>query len=114
MARMNDREGAHGRRDRAPLLGRDRELDLLVELLDEAPRGGGRHALVVGAAGIGKSRLLRELEEIARRTGVRTLAASGDPLTTDAAFGTLLELIAPLAAGGAGAAGGGARTAGAD
>jgi class 3 adenylate cyclase/tetratricopeptide (TPR) repeat protein len=45
----------------APLFGRDRELRALHELLDDAIRTGTpRLALVLGPAGIGKSRLVRE------------------------------------------------------
>lgn len=45
----------------APMLGRDRELGTLLGLLDEAMETGlPRLVLVVGPAGIGKSRLLRE------------------------------------------------------
>ena len=48
----------------APLLGRDRELDVLHGLLDEAIRTGRPSlGLVTGAAGIGKSRLMREFLE---------------------------------------------------
>src|SRR3989440_11349144 len=45
----------------APLLGRDRELRALHELLDDTIRTASpRLGLVVGPAGIGKSRLVRE------------------------------------------------------
>ena len=48
----------------SPLLGRDRELDVLHGLLDEAIRTGKPSlGLVVGAAGIGKSRLMRDFLE---------------------------------------------------
>jgi DNA-binding SARP family transcriptional activator/tetratricopeptide (TPR) repeat protein len=46
----------------APFIGRRRELDRLAGLLDEAVRTGTtRLVLVYGTAGIGKSRLVREL-----------------------------------------------------
>ena len=52
----------------APMIGRDRELDLLSGLLDEAIEvDRPRLVTIYGAAGIGKSRLLREL--IARVDG---------------------------------------------
>jgi class 3 adenylate cyclase len=59
----------------ADMIGRERELSTLVGLLDEAiERGEPRLAVVYGAAGIGKSRLVREL--------VRSAATSGPAPTT--------------------------------
>jgi len=52
----------------APLIGRDRELATLRSLLDESiERGEPRLAVVYGAAGIGKSRLVWELVQDAAR-----------------------------------------------
>ncbi len=48
------------------LVGRDHELDLLLGLVRRAGEGDGGAALVVGEAGIGKSRLVNEF---ARRAG---------------------------------------------
>ncbi|HYZ91566.1 MAG TPA: tetratricopeptide repeat protein [Actinomycetota bacterium] len=54
-----------GRRERGPgghpLIGRDTELDLLTEALDQARERKGRFVEIRGEAGIGKSRLLGEL-----------------------------------------------------
>ncbi len=56
----------------APLVGREEELARLEGLFDRVVREGASHLItVVGQAGIGKSRLLQELE---RRLGVRPLA----------------------------------------
>ena len=46
--------------DRGPLVGRDRERDRVVAVLDRALTGRGGAALVEGEAGIGVSRLLEE------------------------------------------------------
>jgi class 3 adenylate cyclase len=52
----------------APMVGRRRELATLTEALDEAvERGAPRMILVLGTAGIGKSRLIREFVAAARR-----------------------------------------------
>jgi class 3 adenylate cyclase len=48
-----------------PLVGRDGELRLLVDALDELVSGRGRIVLVLGPPGIGKTRLLRELRALA-------------------------------------------------
>ena len=45
-----------------PLVGRNEELDLLLRRWQEAKTGEGRVVLLSGEAGIGKSRLLAELE----------------------------------------------------
>lgn len=69
-------DGAMTRTLQAPLVGRDRDLRLLEDLLDEAVRAGRPSlGLVVGPAGIGKSRLMREFlaKAEARVPGLRVL-----------------------------------------
>jgi DNA-binding SARP family transcriptional activator len=56
-----------------PLVGRQSEMARLGDLLEEARRGHGGLAAVVGEAGIGKSRLLTELAAVAVRHGDRVL-----------------------------------------
>src|SRR5215470_9913586 len=56
-----------------PLMGRERELDILRERFREAKSGRGQVVLVAGDAGIGKSRLLLEFR--------RHLAESGEDAT---------------------------------
>jgi predicted ATPase/class 3 adenylate cyclase len=51
-----------------PLVGRERELDALLAAFDSAEQGHGQVVFLVGDAGIGKSRLLREFRE---RLGAR-------------------------------------------
>jgi class 3 adenylate cyclase/predicted ATPase len=46
-----------------PMVGRGRELDLLNERWHRAVGGEGQAILIIGEPGIGKSRLIRELEE---------------------------------------------------
>jgi AAA ATPase domain/Adenylate and Guanylate cyclase catalytic domain len=47
----------------APLIGRDEDLELLLRRWTQAATGEGRVVLLAGEPGIGKSRLLVELEE---------------------------------------------------
>jgi DNA-binding SARP family transcriptional activator len=53
----------------ARLVGRDRELDSLRQALARAREGSGQLVTIIGEAGIGKSRLVRELRENMRHTG---------------------------------------------
>lgn len=46
-----------------PLVGRDEEMSLLVDLWDEATDATGQIVCVIGEAGLGKSRLVREIRE---------------------------------------------------
>ena len=52
------------------LFGRERQLDLLSRLLEQARAGRGHTGLIVGEAGIGKSRLLAELKATAIEQGL--------------------------------------------
>ncbi len=56
-----------------PVVGRRLELELLDERLEKALAGECQLALVGGDAGMGKTRLLREIEEMAKSQGVRVL-----------------------------------------
>jgi class 3 adenylate cyclase/tetratricopeptide (TPR) repeat protein len=51
------------------VVGRDEELSRLEDTLLDAARGDSRFVVVMGEAGIGKSRLTSEVEERARRLG---------------------------------------------
>ena len=58
---------------RPPFVGRQREIGALAERLAAAAQGRGGVVLVSGEPGIGKTRLLLELEERARTAGWRVL-----------------------------------------
>ena len=47
----------------SPLVGRDEEMGLLIDLWDEATDESGQIVCVIGEAGLGKSRLVREIRE---------------------------------------------------
>jgi len=55
------------------MVGRDKELDQLKELLRATIKGKGNTVLVSGEAGIGKTRLVKELETYAEPLGVKVL-----------------------------------------
>lgn len=56
-----------------PLVGRAAERQALIDALDGAIAGSGTTVLLAGEAGIGKTRLARELELVARRKNVLVL-----------------------------------------
>jgi TOMM system kinase/cyclase fusion protein len=67
-----------------PLIGRERELELLLDLWRRSAAGTGQVALVSGEPGLGKSRLVQALRERASREGpdgdgARWLYAYGSP-----------------------------------
>jgi hypothetical protein len=57
-----------------PFVGRDAEMRLLREALEESVAGSGRVVLLTGEPGIGKTRTAYELAALARRTGAAVLA----------------------------------------
>jgi tetratricopeptide (TPR) repeat protein len=67
--------GAH---DETPMIGRERELQILLDALRSAVAGSGRVVELVGPPGIGKSRLLNELRS---RAAGEVLWAEGDVYT---------------------------------
>ena len=54
------------------LVGRDRELGVLLGCLDEAQQGRASLVVCVGGPGIGKTRLVEEFAGLARKRGVMT------------------------------------------
>ncbi|MFN2171212.1 MAG: SpoIIE family protein phosphatase [Candidatus Promineifilaceae bacterium] len=52
----------------SPMVGRDRELQILLELTDAVAAGLGRAVLIVGESGLGKKRLVAEWNEAVTRT----------------------------------------------
>ena len=63
------------RRERflAPMVGRDDEVQRVRGFLREARSGEGMAACISGEAGVGKTRLIQELQQACRREGARVL-----------------------------------------
>ncbi|MEO8510686.1 MAG: adenylate/guanylate cyclase domain-containing protein [Chloroflexota bacterium] len=81
-------------RPRAPLVGRERELEELAPLLDRlaAGRPGGVVA-IVGEPGVGKSRLTDEMRDRAAASGIGWLEARGLSYGAGLAYWPFLELL---------------------
>jgi class 3 adenylate cyclase len=81
------------RPDLSPFLGREAELQWLVQHW-QAAAGGQRRALrLVGEAGIGKSRLVREFRQWLAAAGHRTLECRCAPEHAGSAFQPLIDLL---------------------
>ncbi|MEZ4293911.1 MAG: AAA family ATPase [Polyangiaceae bacterium] len=89
---------AAGRAKSSTLVGRDRELSALLSLIADAVHARTpRAAIVTGDAGIGKSRLARELAVQAAQRGISVWVGRGDPAGRPPPFGVLGDMIHRLA-----------------
>ena len=67
------------RRRLAPLIGRSREMELLAHRLEEARAGAGQAVALIGAAGIGKTRLLEEFRASLDEAGIESMLVRCKP-----------------------------------
>jgi DNA-binding SARP family transcriptional activator/tetratricopeptide (TPR) repeat protein/biotin operon repressor len=81
------------RPDRLPLVGRQSELAELLNQVESAVRGEGALSFVYGEAGVGKTRLLSELERNAEWRGIRTAWGRCYELTGPPAYQPLVEIM---------------------
>jgi len=81
------------------LIGRDAQVASLRQLLGRARDGNGRVALIVGEAGVGKTRLLRELIDEARRAGFFVLQGACFEAERSIPYAPLLDLVRLFASG---------------
>ncbi len=73
--------------------GRDAELTILGQHLDQLLSGTGTVVLVEGGAGMGKSRLLVEVAAMARRLSIRVGSGAADPADTVVQLSVLMEAL---------------------
>ncbi|MEJ5308224.1 MAG: BTAD domain-containing putative transcriptional regulator [Anaerolineae bacterium] len=79
---------------RLPLVGRERERALLTAQLDAALNALGGLVLLEGEAGVGKTRLLREIARDAEWRGFDVLWGSGQPFAPATPYSPLVEALA--------------------
>src|SRR3954468_20306354 len=75
------------------LVGRAPQVAGLRRVLDRAREGNGRVALIVGEAGVGKSRLLRAMTEEARTAGFLVLHGACFEAERSIPYAPLLDLV---------------------
>jgi DNA-binding SARP family transcriptional activator/Tfp pilus assembly protein PilF len=79
--------------DRLPLVGRQSVLAEMLKKVEAAAQGAGGLILVYGEAGVGKTRLLRELARNAQWRGIRTAWGRCYELAGPQAYQPLLEIL---------------------
>ncbi|MFC7544179.1 AAA family ATPase [Siccirubricoccus deserti] len=75
------------------LVERAAELAALSAAIEPVAVGGGRLVALVGEAGVGKSRLVREFIVRTLPPGWRVVRAAADPQTSDTAYATVAALL---------------------
>ena len=80
------------------LLERDTELAMLRATAAAAAAGDGRVALITGPAGVGKTRLLKEVRVAGLGDDGQTLFARAGELEREYPFGVVRQLFEPLLA----------------
>src|SRR6516165_7300430 len=87
--------GAHepARRGESPLVGRECEMATVSAILDEAIGGAGCVVNIMGAPGIGKSRLVRESAVIAAGRGVSVFTTYCESHARDIPFRAVTRLL---------------------
>src|SRR5438270_3741605 len=78
---------------RAPLIGRESDMALLVGALEDALAGKGHIVSIVGEAGLGKTRPVDELLADPRALGARVARARCSPYDAHRAYGAISDLL---------------------
>ena len=76
-----------------PLVGREREIGLLEDWFRLTCSGAGQAVMIVGEAGIGKSRLVKALRERLVASGAAWWIAYGSPATQNSPLAPLIDLL---------------------
>jgi len=81
---------------RTPFIGREDETRAIYESITRALRDRGGVFAVAGEPGIGKTRLIQEIQSLATLDGLNVFASRCKPHHSDRPFGVLIELIPSL------------------
>src|SRR5260370_42358115 len=77
----------------SPIRGRDEQLQMITGLLERVRAGAGGVAIIEGAAGLGKTRLLAAARGTAAALSFRTGLGAAEPGHSSGAPATLLEAL---------------------
>jgi predicted ATPase len=78
-----------------PLIGCDRELEILERFLEQAAAEGGAF-LLVGEPGAGKTALLDAAADAAEKTGIQVLRAGGVEFEAGLTYSGLHQVLLPV------------------
>jgi DNA-binding CsgD family transcriptional regulator/tetratricopeptide (TPR) repeat protein len=84
---------------RSTLVGRAQELSALAASLTSADSGAGSTVFVVGESGIGKTRLVEALVELASRRGFTAAIGRAYPVETGVPYAVFADALTPLLRG---------------
>ncbi len=87
-------------REGTPFVGRRAELHAVRQLLARLARGRGAALVIIGEAGVGKTRLLDEAQRLAAASGTLVARAVALPLTTQLPRDVVTELLESLQSAG--------------
>ncbi|HET9889467.1 MAG TPA: LuxR C-terminal-related transcriptional regulator [Mycobacterium sp.] len=77
----------------SPIRGRDEQLKLIIDLLERVRGGVGGVAIIEGAAGLGKTRLLIAAQSMAQARSFRTGLGAAEPGHSAVEMATLIEAL---------------------
>jgi tetratricopeptide (TPR) repeat protein len=76
-----------------PLLGREAELSQMRDARDRAFAGGREAVVAIGPPGIGKSRLLLEMDRLVHEAGATPFVGRGEPVKRDVSFSLMASIL---------------------
>jgi DNA-binding SARP family transcriptional activator/tetratricopeptide (TPR) repeat protein len=80
----------------SPLIGRDSEIAPITAMIRRTQREEGGCYLIMGDAGVGKTRIMREIRRVATLEGVSVLATECLPSDTECPLSVLTRLISAI------------------
>src|SRR4051794_32872077 len=78
------------------MIGRDRELRVITELVDDVAAGRSARLALSGVSGVGRSTLVHRVVAAAHARGVAAAVASCSPVEAEVPYGAVSQLIAGL------------------
>jgi DNA-binding CsgD family transcriptional regulator/tetratricopeptide (TPR) repeat protein len=81
---------------KAPLVGRREEIARLTSAIEEAEKGHGRAVFVSGEGGVGKTRLVAAVAEIAAKRGTAVALGRAYPVETGVPYALFSDALLPL------------------
>lgn len=76
-----------------PLIGRDNEIAVAVRQIERVIDGFGHAIAITGPSGIGKTRLVEEIVQLAEDRGCQVMRASSHPADRGLAYGPILRAV---------------------